>query len=183
MNDCFVISLPNGALFTARRDETILAAAQRAHWLIRYGCGNGNCEVCEATLLAGSVLQRGEIIAADNGKKILLCQCTALSDAVLHLEFDPRPGSEAHARRFYAKLSHIDSDNSALEFDLPAGRKPSVLIGQFAQVETDADTLTLGIDARRTTVRKLVLKSFTDISLVVGNFYYVRYPLGAGSDA
>lgn len=182
MNDGFVISLPNGASFTAQRDETILAAAQRVHWLIRYGCRNGNCGVCEATLLAGSVLQRDEIIVADKTKKILLCQCTALTDVALHLGFDPRPGSDDQARRFYAKLTHIDSANLALEFDLPAGRKPFVLIGQFAYVESDTDTLMLGIETNRTTARKLVLKGVADISLVVGNFYYVRYPLGSGSD-
>ncbi len=124
MNTAFTVSLANGAAFTALPGETILTAAQRAHWLIRYGCRNGNCAVCEATLLQGAVLERRERIeSTDTTPKILLCQCSALSDLHIALERDPIPGSIDNSQRIYAQVigSTINSTDSSIAFEFFAG--------------------------------------------------------------
>lgn len=189
MSNVFAIALANGAAFTALPGETILAAAQRAHWLIRYGCRNGNCAVCEATLLQGAVLQRGELIeATDTAPKILLCQCSALSDLRIALDRDPIHGSADNSQRIYARLigstvSGIGSDTvtlTTLEFLLPAGRMPTVLAQQYAVIETDSGALQLAIDSQLTFARKLFVTATAESNLVVGQHYYVRYPFGSG---
>lgn len=187
MSTAFTVSLANGAAFTALPDETILTAAQRAHWLIRYGCRNGNCAVCEATLLQGAVLQRGELIESTNTtSKILLCQCSAVSDLHIALERDPIPGSTDNSQRIYAQLigSTAGSTNNSTEFEflLPAGRMPAVTAQQYAVIETVAGALQLAIDSRATAARKLVVIAPTESALIVGQYYHVRYPFGAGSN-
>ncbi len=49
------VRLPGGESFRAEPGENLLSAAQRAHWLVRHGCRNGNCGVCSATLLSGAL--------------------------------------------------------------------------------------------------------------------------------
>lgn len=182
MNDTFTISLASGATFTAQRDENLLVAAQRAQWLIRYGCRNGNCEACEAQLLKGSVQHRDTRINA-SGQTILLCQAIALSDLTLALAVDPVPGNLDQARRFYAQLTQrsIDGANARLEFLLPAGRKPAVLADQYALLELDSGVLQLPIDAAASTTRKLILHAAADLQINVGDYYYLRYPIGVGT--
>lgn len=193
MSTAFAISLANGAAFTASPGETILAAAQRAHWLIRYGCRNGNCAVCEATLITGAVLQRGEIIeSTDTAPKILLCQCSALSDLRIKLDRDPIPGSTDNSQRIYARLigSIVSETNSSanagincirLEFFLPAGRMPAVLAQQHAVIETDSGALQLEIDSQLTSARKLIVIAAAEPHLIIGQYYHVRYPFGSGN--
>ncbi len=183
MGDALTISLPSGESFTAQPGENLLAAAQRAHWLVRYGCRNGNCEACEAQLLSGSIQLGNEIIiTADTPRKILLCQCAALSDLTLRFAFDPHPGSIAQSRQFYAQLIRVTTSDTGyeLEFALPAGRKPPVLDGQYAGIETVSTRLHLAIAVKDTDARRLILKSRQATALIVGAHYHVRYPLAAG---
>ncbi len=107
-----LVTLPNGACFTAQHDENLLVAAQRANWLVRYGCRNGNCEACAATLLKGRVTQTttanevGQVIDANAaGEKILLCLCHAESDLQIELPGDSQHGSREQARRYYARIN------------------------------------------------------------------------------
>lgn len=190
MSDVFAVTLANGAAFTALPGETILAAAQRAHWLIRYGCRNGNCAVCEATLMQGAVLQRDEIIeSTDTAHKILLCQCSALSDLRIKLDRDPIPGSTDNSQRIYARLITLSASNTrsdsinstTFEFFLPAGHMPAVLAEQYAVIETESGALQLEIDSQATAARKLVVTTTAESNLVVGKYYHVRYPFGSGN--
>jgi ferredoxin len=183
MGDALTISLPSGESFTALPGENLLAAAQRAHWLVRYGCRNGNCAACEAQLLTGSIQLSNEIIVtADTPRTILLCQCAALSDLTLRFAFDPHPGSIAQSRQFYAQLIRITAGDSGyeLEFALPAGRKPPVRDGQYASIELAATPLHLAIAVQDSAARRLILKSRAATALIVGAHYHVRYPLAAG---
>ena len=103
-----VVQLEGGSCFGATADENLLAAAQRAHWLVRYGCRNGNCRACAATLLAGSVREGDATIAAtpDSAPSILLCLCHAQSDLRIELPGDPLHGSSEQARRFYSRVNY-----------------------------------------------------------------------------
>ncbi len=54
-----------------------------------------------------------------------------------------------------------------------------MLAQQHAVIETDSGALQLEIDHRATAARKLVVIATTDATLIVGQYYHVRYPFGA----
>lgn len=191
MNKSFRVSLRDGAHYSAQADENLLAAAQRAHWLVRYGCRNGNCEACAASLLQGTVrlLQNIEkpgdnhIIEAPC-EKIILCLCTALCDLQIALPNDPLPGSMDQSLRCYSRLQHqnISESESILHFRLPAGRKPTLLANQIALIETETGLLQTNIDHEKSLGRELVVKLVFASPLQEGAYYHVRYPLNAEND-
>ena len=177
----FRISLPNGAHYDARANENLLAAAQRAHWLVRYGCRNGNCDACAATLVQGRVQHRDGDIIEEPAAKILLCLCNPLSDVQIALPSDPRPGSLDQAQRSYARLLHqnISAGESILHFVLPAGRKPELPVNQIALIETEAGLLQARIDSEQSRGRALIVRLVFASPLQEGAYYHVRYPLSA----
>ncbi|MDB6063447.1 MAG: NAD(P)H-flavin reductase [Verrucomicrobiaceae bacterium] len=181
MDEVFTISLPSGISFTAQRAENLLSAAQRANWLVRYGCRNGNCEACEAQLLSGCVLQRAQTIdASTTQQKILLCQCVAQSNLGIALNGNPLHGSAELARRSYAQLKKIDriENYCALEFHLPAGRLPALHLGQYAAIETNTGNIRGYFDILDGRTLRLIVSNNTVSYLTPGNFLMLRYPLG-----
>src|SRR5690606_22890421 len=108
MTSRFTVALASGDCFDSAADEDLLSAAQRANWLVRFGCRNGNCEACEALLVSGRVeQQRGaqqHLLDAATPIQILLCQCRARSDLILAFDSDPTPGSYAQSHAFRAQL-------------------------------------------------------------------------------
>lgn len=181
MNKNFRVSLPDAAYYEARADENLLIAAQRAHWLVRYGCRNGNCDACAATLLQGAVRHRDGSIIEAPAEKILLCLCHALSDVQIALPIDPRSGSIDQSQRHYALLRHqnICASESILHFMLPAGRKPALLADQIALIETAAGLLQAHIDHAQSHGRELVVRLIFASPLQEDTYYHVRYPLNA----
>lgn len=188
MNKIFRVSLSgsahhlfDGAYYDAQEDENLLAAAQRAHWLVRYGCRNGNCDACAAQLLQGIVQHRnGQIIAAP-AEKILLCLCQPRSELQIALPNDPRPGSVDQSLRSYARLQRqtIADNKSILYFALPAGRKPALLADQIALIETDTGFLQGHIDENISQPRELIVTLIFASPLQEGAYYHIRYPLDA----
>jgi CDP-4-dehydro-6-deoxyglucose reductase, E3 len=189
LNKSFRVALPDGAHFDALDDENLLAAAQRMHWLVRYGCRNGNCDACAATLLQGQVQQRDGSItsvpATNNAPaaKILLCLCKALTDLHISLPIDPRPGSMDQSQRSYACLHHqsVVDNKSILYFTLPAGRGPALDVNQIALIETEAGLLQAQIDHEKSQGRELVVSLVFASPLQTDTYYHVRYPLNTGS--
>lgn len=179
MNSLYRISIGGSSFFSAD-GETLLEAAQRAHWLVRYGCRNGNCNACAATLTTGSVLQRDKIIDANECPEILLCLCRAQSDLHLELVGHPLPGDAANAIRCYTRVTQIEPciQGFMARLALPAGRKPVALPGQFAILEFGDREARGEIDTRATHARELVLTVAADMTLTVGEYIYLRYPLG-----
>lgn len=179
MKKLFRVSLPDGAGYDAQADENLLSAAQRANWLVRYGCRNGNCEACAAKLIQGNVrLRDGQIIEAP-AEKILLCLCQPLSAITISLPSDPRPGSIDQSLRSYVCLQRqiISENESILYFQLPAGRKPALLADQIALIETDSGLLQAQIDNESSRGRELILRLIFTSPLQDGAYYHVRYPL------
>lgn len=184
MNDRVRVALPGGDGFDARRDENLLAAAQRAHWLIRFGCRNGNCEACAATLQRGCVTQRGVRIDAANGPQpILLCLATAHTDLLIDVPGDPLHGSAAHARRCYAQLHAIARDGMRwrLTFTLPAGKPLPVYAGQFVRIENagvEMPALDATIEEGALNGRALTVFCDTPPVIDPGARVHLTYPLG-----
>lgn len=186
MKKIFRVTLPNGDSYDARDDENLLLSAQRSHWLIRYGCRNGNCEACAAKLLEGRVrllknheqFRAGDIIEAP-ADTILLCLCEPLSDVQIALPNDPRPGSADQSLRSYACLHRqtLSDNDSVLYFALPAGRKPMLLADQIALIETEEGLLQGRIDHEHSQNRELIVKLIFASPLKEGAYYHVRYPL------
>lgn len=179
MNRNFRVSLPDGANYDAQEEENLLIAAQRVHWLVRYGCRNGNCDACEASLLSGRVQHRDGSIIDAPAEKILLCLCQPLSDIVIDLPSDPRPGSMSQSLRSYAQLYRQDifDNESILYFTLPAGRKPALLADQIALIETDLGLLQGNIDHEKSRGRELIIKLIFASPLQQSTYYHIRYPL------
>lgn len=172
------VRLPGGACFRADDGEDLLTAAQRAHWLVRYGCRNGNCEACAATLRQGCVEQRGATI--DGGEtRILLCLCRARSDVLLELPGDPQHGSETQARRCYARLQDCEprADGGwTLRLIAPAGRQPPLQPGQYLLLEQGSELLRAELETLQG--RELTATTSALPAMAVGAYAFIRYPLG-----
>lgn len=190
------VSLSSGEGFDVRRDENLLAAAQRAHWLIRFGCRNGNCAACAATLLSGCVEQRGAIIStgaistgtisadtivADMApQSILLCLAHAQTDLQIQLPSNPLHGSAEHARRVYAQFIGAEQDADQrwqLQFRLPAGRQLPRYAGQMVRVESEP-AFSAVIETVAADGRELVVVAECEPKLSPGMRIGVTYPLG-----
>ena len=181
MSQSFRISLPDGKSFAARAGENLLVAAQRAHWLIRYGCRNGNCLACTATLKAGSVSQRDDIIdAADGEREILLCLAYPRAD--LHIEFPGNAlhGSAEHARRSYVQVLACDLQSSGwtqLTLQMPAGKPLPLYPGQRVMLETTPPLFAeVGADALHG--RELNVLCAVAPPVETGARLHIHYPLG-----
>jgi ferredoxin len=185
MAETFRVALfaPEGAggeSFAAASGENLLVAAQRAHWLVRYGCRNGNCGSCVAILREGCVQQRGERIdASDQPREILLCQAEPRSDLCIDLPFNPRCGADGQARRVYAQIVALEPAAGGvwLSLQLPAGRQLPRHIGQRAQLETQPPCLAeICVDVADGRVLRLFCEHVPPVQ--VGDHVHLRYPLG-----
>lgn len=182
-HDTFSVRLADGAGFSADGDDDLLSAAQRAHWLVRYGCRNGNCEACAATLLDGRVRQRDSVIAATAAApaQILLCLCRAESDLTIALPGNPQHGSADQARRSYARISACREIAPGLwhwQFALPAGRRPPVYAGQYLELETAQGRVRADIDSAASQGRELHAFAAIQADSAGASHFYIRYPLG-----
>lgn len=182
-----IVRLSSGVHFAAGADEDLLAAAQRAHWLVRYGCRNGNCQACAATLLEGTVVQDGTLIAATQpiAPTILLCLCRAQSDLLIALPGDPLHGSSAQARRLYSRLDSVrygapagDGFEAELRIALPAGRLAPMYPGQYMLIEHGGDVLRADIDTSVSAGRDLCLLCATARDFATQRYVTTIGPLG-----
>ncbi|HSB97996.1 MAG TPA: 2Fe-2S iron-sulfur cluster-binding protein [Spongiibacteraceae bacterium] len=185
-----IVSLASGAFFAAHTDEDLLSAAQRAHWLVRYGCRNGNCEACAATLLEGSVTQAGIAIDATQApQKILLCLCRAAGDLQIELPGNPQHGSSEQAKRYYARFngascrygagSELDERSvTQLHITLPAGRRVPFHAGQYVSIEYDGKLIRAEIDTLASSGRELHLACAAAPTLPPDSYVSLLCPLG-----
>jgi len=185
-----IVSLASGAFFAAHADEDLLSAAQRAHWLVRYGCRNGNCEACAATLLEGSVTQAGVTIDATQApQKILLCLCRATGDLQIELPGNPQHGSSEQAKRYYARCNGASCSYDAgteldkrsvtqLHITLPAGRRVPFHAGQYVSIEYDGKLIRAEIDTLASNGRELHLACAAAPALPPDSYVSLLCPLG-----
>jgi len=131
---------PSGHVFAAAADQPLLASADAAGLTVPYGCRNGACSVCKATLLEGRVdhgaSQEWALPAEQKAAgKVLLCCAKPLSDLVLEVR-------EVHAGRDIPvktlpcrvqKMERLAGDVMALHLKLPANERLQFLAGQYVE--------------------------------------------------
>ena len=84
---------PSGHSFEVAENELVLDAAMRHAIDLPYGCRNGVCASCAATLLSGEVsyLRKPDALSASmqHNNQALLCMAIPISDLVIQTdEFD-----------------------------------------------------------------------------------------------
>ncbi len=126
----------SGHRFAVEEDETILDAAIRQDIGLPYGCRNGFCGACMATLVEGEVAYpEGEpdklIDAPENA--CLPCQAVPRSDLVLEVEEIETP-EEIQPRTMPVKvvrIDHLADDVVRLWLKLPEAQRLQFMAGQY----------------------------------------------------
>ncbi len=132
---------PSGRTFTVKPGETLLEAAIHAGVGLPYGCRNGACGACKATLRAGQ-LEYGEhqehaITAEEKAAgKALTCCTKPLGDVVLEVRELAGLGDLA-IRTLPARVERIEKpaeDVAILYLKLPAAERLQFLAGQYVDI-------------------------------------------------
>ncbi|WP_456418241.1 CDP-6-deoxy-delta-3,4-glucoseen reductase [Thiolapillus sp.] len=133
----FTITLsPSGRRFQAEAGETILDAAIRQDIGLPYGCRNGFCGACIATLLAGEIeYPQGApdklLDASDDA--CLPCQAVPVSDVEIKAREIKTP-QEIEPRIMpvkVAKIEHLTDNVVRLYLKLPDEQRLQFLAGQY----------------------------------------------------
>jgi len=127
---------PSGHSFSVARDETILDAALRHNIGLPYGCRNGRCGSCLATLVEGDVgypSGKTEALEGAPADACLVCQALPASDIVLEVR-EVEAAAEIEPRVLpcrVARLEHLAHDVVRLFLKLPENQRLQFLAGQY----------------------------------------------------
>ena len=120
----------------------MLSAAAQAGIAVPAACRNGVCEICEARLLAGSVLNTRNQQIIEVGERLMMCRSVALTDLELEISAVMAAGNNQPGK-FQAKVVDVRSishDVYRVELQLPRRRELSFHAGQYLSVNLpDAD--------------------------------------------
>ncbi|MEY8262890.1 MAG: 2Fe-2S iron-sulfur cluster-binding protein, partial [Bermanella sp.] len=129
---------PRGLSFTAQPQENILDAATRAGIRIRKSCQNGVCEICRATLVAGTVHTPEGSFNADHPavNPLLTCVSQARSDLILELKKVLGPGEIPlqHIAFQIENISQLNDHVYRIELLAPAGKLADYHAGQYLEL-------------------------------------------------
>jgi CDP-4-dehydro-6-deoxyglucose reductase len=136
-----IIIQPKGLSFTALPDENILDAATRAGIRIRKSCENGVCEICRATLMAGTVQTPEGSFNADHPdvNPLLTCVSQARSDLILELNKVLGPGeiSMQHIAFQIDSINELNDHVFQVNLLAPAGKLADYHAGQYLELLID----------------------------------------------
>ncbi|HDZ55658.1 MAG TPA: 2Fe-2S iron-sulfur cluster binding domain-containing protein [Pseudomonas xinjiangensis] len=121
---------PSGHIIEMQPGERILDAARRLGYDVPQSCRNGNCHVCAADLLAGTVHQ-GDADLIDG--QLFTCISEPLSDCTLHWEGVLAPG-EMPLRDLACQLIEAEpmgADVWRVRLRTPAGKPMRFHAGQY----------------------------------------------------
>ena len=127
---------PSGHVFQVARDETILDAALRHNIGLPYGCRNGRCGSCLATLEAGDVgYPSGETGALEGAAAdaCLVCQAVPASDLVLRVR-EVESTAQIQTRTLPCRVDKIEQlahDVVRMYLKLPENQRLQFLAGQY----------------------------------------------------
>ena len=128
---------PSGLTLDIQPGERILDAARRLGFDAPQSCRNGNCHVCGATLLSGSVMLADGSHA--HSGDIYTCVAEPTSDCELQWEGVLAPG-ELPVRELACQVSecvNIGADVWRVRLRLPAGKPLRYHAGQYLLLERD----------------------------------------------
>lgn len=138
---------PSGHEFHVEGNETVLEAALRAGLAPSYGCGNGNCGLCKARVVAGHTKQIRNtdypLSAAERAQGYtLLCSHTAVSDLVVEMieAMSPEdiPQQEIVAR--VKTVSPLTPDIMLVHLQTPRANRLRFLAGQRVMLNVTGST-------------------------------------------
>ncbi len=127
---------PSGAVLEVNPGERILDAARRLGYDCPQACRNGNCHICAALLVEGSVQQSGEV--RDHGE-LFTCLAEPLEDCVLHWDGVLAPGElpQRTLRCQVVAVTEVGGDVWRVSLRAPAGKPPRYHAGQYVLVSRD----------------------------------------------
>lgn len=138
---------PSGHEFHVEGNETVLEAALRAGLAPSYGCGNGNCGLCKARVVAGQTKQIRNtdypLSASERAQGYtLLCSHTAVSDLVVEMleakSPDDIPQQEIVAR--VKTVSQLAPDIMLMHLQTPRTNRLRFLAGQRVALNVTGST-------------------------------------------
>lgn len=132
---------PSGKSFSVDDGETLLAAALRANIVLPYGCKDGACGSCKATLSEGEVdygeYQTKALSDEERAKgQLLLCQATARSNLTVAARVVAADGM-IPSRKLPCRVASIEraaADVAIIKLQLPATENFQFLAGQYIDI-------------------------------------------------
>lgn len=132
-----VTILPSGREFTSEGRSTLLEAGLRSGLALGYGCSNGNCGECLATVISGEVRQtrHHDFKLSDAqlaGGQVLMCANSAITDAVIDAP-EAEGGHEIPRQQLSARVRAVTLANDGvalLHLKTPRTRRLRFLAGQ-----------------------------------------------------
>ncbi|MES9972361.1 MAG: CDP-6-deoxy-delta-3,4-glucoseen reductase [Candidatus Thiodiazotropha sp.] len=127
---------PSGHVFSVETGETILDAAIRQGINLPYGCRNGFCGDCLATLTTGQVDYPNGIppvMADDSHGECYICQATPTTDLSIEVK-EIAQSKDIPIRTMPCKIDRIERLNEdviRLYLKLPEGERLQFLAGQY----------------------------------------------------
>ncbi len=133
--------LPSGHRFPVAGNDTVLEAALRAGYAPNYGCSSGNCGLCKAKVVAGTVekIRFHDFVIPEAEKAMgymLMCSNTATTDLVVEageaLGVDDIPAQNILAR--IKKIERAAADTMIVHAQTPRTQRLRFLAGQYVTV-------------------------------------------------
>jgi CDP-4-dehydro-6-deoxyglucose reductase len=123
--------------FTVESGESILDAALRQGIGLPYGCRNGACGSCVATLLAGRVQypdgEPGALADRDSADQIVICQAHPRSDLLISVR-EIEAGRDISIKSLPCRAEHLiqlSHDVMQIHLKLPETERLQFLAGQY----------------------------------------------------
>ena len=182
--------------FEVDSHESILDAAIRAGVPLNYGCSNGNCGLCKAKVISGSIaLMRPHDFVIRDADKIqghaLMCSMTCETDVIIDADVVANasdiPSQDLRVK--VRKIDRISEDLAIVNLQVPRSVRLRFLAGQYVRVYDDQHRsheyaiASCPCDEKRIEfhVRKLEDDAFSDMvfnQLGVGDWLNIQGPYG-----
>lgn len=131
----------NERLIPVEGEETILEATLRAGLSPNYGCNNGNCGLCLAHLLSGSVRRvrtSDYRLKAAEKEQGLFLMCTHTPDSDIEIQTAFAHGAEdvpiQGIRARVKEITYLDSELAIVHLHTPRNRTLRFLAGQYIEL-------------------------------------------------
>ncbi|WP_097462055.1 2Fe-2S iron-sulfur cluster-binding protein [Mangrovitalea sediminis] len=128
---------PAGINITAETGENLLNAARRHGLAVRFGCRNGVCDLCQASLIAGTLWDSRADEVRTPPATFNLCRVEALSDLDIKAEEIMGAGQlpTLNVRCRVLDVTPISDDVSRVRLELPAHPVVRFHAGQYLAIE------------------------------------------------